>query len=176
MRLCRSQPFKDTEFYTHDYLLLSPYIFYMPPYKIFSTARSQIFLHHRIFYRYNFTHASPILCSKSLHLHLCFIGSHLDIYKWFFIFCSQAYQIQHYFHKHKLCQQHEAITLSYFTLHFLSNIYRDYCGINLLLGHQYGSHYLYLNLKSNVVNCSSLTCILGLPTSPFLSAVQTARS
>ena len=24
---------------------------------------------------------------------------------------------------------------------------RDYCGINLLLGHQYGSHYLYLNLK-----------------------------
>ena len=25
--------------------------------------------------------------------------------------------------------------------------FRDYCGINLLLGHQYGSHYLYLNLK-----------------------------
>jgi hypothetical protein len=25
--------------------------------------------------------------------------------------------------------------------------YRDYCAINLLLGHQYGSHYLYLNLK-----------------------------
>jgi hypothetical protein len=38
MRLCRSQPFRDTEFYTHDYLILSPCIFYMPPYKLFSTA------------------------------------------------------------------------------------------------------------------------------------------
>jgi hypothetical protein len=34
MRLCRSQPFRDTEFYTHDYLFLSPYIFYMPSYKL----------------------------------------------------------------------------------------------------------------------------------------------
>ena len=25
--------------------------------------------------------------------------------------------------------------------------FRDYCGINLLLGHQSGSHYLYLNLR-----------------------------
>jgi hypothetical protein len=24
---------------------------------------------------------------------------------------------------------------------------REYCAINLLLGHQYGSHYLYLSLK-----------------------------
>jgi hypothetical protein len=42
--------------------------------------------HGNIFYRYNFTHASPILCSKSLHLHLYFLGSHLYIYKWFYIF------------------------------------------------------------------------------------------
>jgi heme/copper-type cytochrome/quinol oxidase subunit 4 len=32
--------YRDTEFYTHDYLFLSLYIFYMPPYKLFSTARS----------------------------------------------------------------------------------------------------------------------------------------
>jgi hypothetical protein len=69
--------------YTHDYLFLSPYIFYMPPLKLFSTARSyslsmiKFFLHHRIFYPYNFTihtYASPILCSKSLHLHLYFFN------------------------------------------------------------------------------------------------------
>jgi hypothetical protein len=29
--------------------------------------------------------------------------------------------------------------------------FRDYCGINVLLGHQYGSHYLYLNLKKEVI-------------------------
>ena len=135
----------------------------------------QIFLHHRIFYRYNFTHASPILCSKSLHLHLYFLGSHLYIYKWFFILYSQAYQIQHYFTSINCANNtkpsHYHISHDIFDLTF-----RDYCDINLLLGHQYGSHYLYLNLKSNVVNCSSVTCILGLPTSPFLSAVQTARS
>jgi hypothetical protein len=122
------------------------------------------------------THISNFMFQKSTPtLVLYFLGSHLYIYKWVFIFYSQAYQIQHYFHKHKLCQQHEAITLSY--SHYIFYLtFRDYCGINLLLGHQYGSHYLYLNLKSNVVNCSSVTCILGLPTSPFLSAVQTARS
>ena len=85
----------------------SRFIFYMPPYKLFSTARSysssviKIFLHHRIFYRYNFTHASPIFCSKNLHLHLYFLGSHLYIYKCFFILrfiiyniFSQAYIVQ----------------------------------------------------------------------------------
>ena len=50
MRLCRSQPFRDTEFYTHDYLLLSPYIFYMPPYKLFSTARSYSLSMIKFFY------------------------------------------------------------------------------------------------------------------------------
>ena len=67
----------------------------MPLYKLFSTARSyslsmiKNFLHHMVTYftdQFNFTHASPILCSKSLHLHLYFLGSHLYIYKWFYIF------------------------------------------------------------------------------------------
>ena len=140
MRLCRSQPFRDTEFYTHDYLLLSPYIFYMPPYKLFSTARSySLSMYILPIHFLIFTHASPILCSKSLHLHLYFLGSHLYIYKWFFIFYSQAYQIQHYFHKHKLCNNTRPS--HYHISHYIFYLtFRDYCGINLLLGHQYGSH------------------------------------
>jgi hypothetical protein len=35
----RNAAYRDTEFYTHDCLFLSLYIFYMPPYKLFSTAR-----------------------------------------------------------------------------------------------------------------------------------------
>ena len=31
---------------------------------------------------------------------------------------------------------------------FFHQTFRDYCGIKLLLGHQYGSHYLHLNLKN----------------------------
>jgi hypothetical protein len=48
-----------------------------------------------------FTHASPIFCSKNLHLHLYFLRSHLYIYKCFFILrfiiyniFSQAYIVQ----------------------------------------------------------------------------------
>jgi hypothetical protein len=35
-----------------------------------------------------------------------------------------------------------------FSHHIFDLTFRDYCGINLLLGHEYGSHYLYLNLKN----------------------------
>jgi hypothetical protein len=31
---------------------------------------------------------------------------------------------------------------------FFHQTFRDYCGIKLLLGHQYGSHYLHLNLEN----------------------------
>ena len=104
---------------------LALYIFYMRPYKLFSTARSylfgsdQIFLHHvrDIFYRYNSTHTactSPILCPQ---FYTCTYISYFHIYAntgGFFIFYSQF----HFFHKHTLCQQHEAIiTLSY-TSHY----------------------------------------------------------
>ena len=49
----RNAAYRDTEIYTHDFLI-SLYIFYMPLYKLFSTARSYslglvIFLHNRIF-------------------------------------------------------------------------------------------------------------------------------
>ena len=103
--------------FTHDYLH-ALYIIYMPPYKLFSTVRSYLlgliktFLHHGIFYRYNFTFASPFLCSTSLHLHLFLLGSHL--YKF-----SVSSNIT-FFHRHTLCQQHKAITLSYFTLNPLN--------------------------------------------------------
>jgi hypothetical protein len=119
MRLCRSQPFRDTEFYTHDYLLLSPYIFYMPPYKLFSTARSYSLSMIKFFYTTRdilpiqfHTRISNFMFQKSTPtlIFLRFTFMHIQVF-----FYSQAYQIQHYFHKHKLCQQHEAITLSYFT-------------------------------------------------------------
>ena len=126
----------------------------MPPYKLFSTARSySLGLIKYIFYTtgyilplqfYTCISNSPILCFINLHLYLYFLGSHLYKYKSFFIFYPQFHQIQHNFHRHTLCQQHEAIT-SLFDLTF-----RDYCGIKLLLGHQYGSHYLYLNLKNRL--------------------------
>jgi hypothetical protein len=101
-------------------------------------------------YRYNFTHASPILCSKSLHLHLYFLGPHLYIYKWFFIFFifySHGYQIQHFFTS--IHCANNTRPSHYHISHYIFDLtFRDYCGINLLLGHQYGSHYLYLNLKN----------------------------
>ena len=84
-----------------------------------------------------------------------------------FIFYSQAYQID----KYNIIFTSINVPLNtrpshYHISHYIFDLtFRDYCGTNLLLGHQYGSHYLYLNLKSNVVNCSSVTCILGLPTS-----------
>jgi hypothetical protein len=141
----------------------------MPLYKLFSTARSYVLLeydhknftpHGNIFYRYNFTHASPILCSKSLHLHLYFLGSHLYIYKWFYIFYflfSGLSSVIEYniFHKHTLCQQHEAISHYHISLYKFYLTFRNYCGINLLLRHQYGSHYLYLNLKNLILRSSS---------------------
>jgi hypothetical protein len=79
-------------------------------YKLFSTARSYYLSmikntftpHDNNFYRYNFTHASPILCSKSLHLHFYFLGSHLYKYLRPIVYNN--------FHKHTLCQQHEAIS------------------------------------------------------------------
>jgi hypothetical protein len=135
----------------------------------------KFFLHYRIFYRYNFTHASPILCSKSLHLHLYFLGSHLYIYKWFLFVILRLIKYNIIFTSIN-CANNTRPSHYHISHYIFYLTFRGYCGINLLLGHQYGSHYLYLNLKSNVVNCSSVTCILGLPTSPFLSAVQTARS
>ena len=43
-----------------------------------------------MFYRYNFTHASPILCFTNLHLHVYFLGSHLYKYKSFFYLFSSV--------------------------------------------------------------------------------------
>jgi hypothetical protein len=71
-------------------------------------------------------------------------------------FYPQFHQIQHNFHRHTLCQQHQAITLVIFHTALFDLTFRDYCGIKLLLGvgHQYGSHYLYLNLKNRLWRCS----------------------
>jgi hypothetical protein len=137
-------------------LLLSLYIFYKPPYKLFSTARSYLlglinfFIPQDIFYRYNFTHVSPILCSINLHLHLSLLGSQIYKRKSCFYLLSSVSSIQHNFHRHTLCQQ---LTRCHHTIIFHTTLFdltfRDYCGITLLLGHQYGSHYLYLNFIKN---------------------------
>ena len=37
-------------------------------------------------------------------------------------------------------------TITFHTKPF-EQTFSDYCGVNVLLGDQYGSHYLYLNLK-----------------------------
>jgi hypothetical protein len=115
----------------------------MPLYKLFSTARSysssmikKIFTPHgNIFYRYNFTHASPILCSKSLHLHLYFLGSHLYIYKWFYIFyfLFSGYSYTTFFIGiHCANNTRPYHTIIFHTTNFYLT-FRDYCGINLLL-------------------------------------------
>jgi hypothetical protein len=48
------------------------------------------FTRQDIFYPYNFTHASPILCFLNLHLYLYFLGSHLYKYKSFFYLLSSV--------------------------------------------------------------------------------------
>ena len=88
------------------------------------------------------------------------LGSHLYIYKWFYIFYflfSGLSSVIEYniFHKHTLCQQHEAISHYHISLYKFYLTFRDYCGIDLLLRHQYGSHYLYLNLKNLILRSSS---------------------
>ena len=84
-----------------------------------------------------------------LRLHLFFLGSQLYKYKFFlslilsfikFYIFSQAYIVP-------TTRGHHTIILH--TTPF-EHTFRDYCGINLLLGHQYGSHYLYLNLKNTI--------------------------
>jgi hypothetical protein len=95
-----------------------------------------------IFYRYNFTHTCLILCSTSLHLYTYAYTSG------FFIFYSQSvYQIQHFFTG--IHCANNTRPSHYHISHYIFDLtFRDYCGIKLLLGHQYGSHYLYLNLKN----------------------------
>ena len=131
---------------------------YMPPYKLFSTARSYLlgliifFTPQDIFYRYNFTHASPILFStiKSTPtlIFLKFTFTQIQVVFLSF-FLMQFHQIQHNFHSPQacICEQHKAITLSYILYYTFRVTFGDYCGIKLLLERQYGSHYLYLNLK-----------------------------
>jgi hypothetical protein len=90
---------KKVNFYTHDYLLLWLYIFYMPPYKIFSTARSYllgliIFLHRRIYSTVTISQCiSNFIFHKSIYLY--FLG-----YLSFFL--MQFHQIQHNFHRYAL--------------------------------------------------------------------------
>jgi hypothetical protein len=103
-----------------------------------------------IFYRYNFNScisnfmfhkSSPVL----IFLRFAFIQLQI-VFLSLFIFYPQFHQIQHNFtgihfaNNTRLSHYH----ISNYTLWSIT--FRDYCGIKLLLGHQYG-HYLYINLK-----------------------------
>ena len=115
---------KKVNFYTHDYLLLWLYIFYMPPYKLFSTARSYLlglinFLHHRIYSTVTISQCiSNFIFHKSIHLY--FLGSHLHKYKsFFYLFSSCSFIKYNIIFTGMHCEQHEAITLSYFIFYFI---------------------------------------------------------
>ena len=67
--------------------------------------------------------------------------------------------IQHNIHSHAYIvptTRGHHIIIFHTTLFDLT--FRDYCGIKLLLGHQYGSHYQYLNLKNikSIINYNNL--------------------
>ena len=130
----------------------------MPLYKLFSTARSyslsmiKKILHHMVTYftdQFNFTHISNFMFQKStltlIFLRFTFIHIQVVLY---FLFSILRLIEHNIFHKHTLCQQHEAISHYHISHYKFYLTFRDYCGINLLLIHQYGSHYLYLNLKN----------------------------
>jgi hypothetical protein len=87
-----------------------------------------------------------------IFLRFTFIHIQVVLYFLFSILRLIEYNI---FHKHTLCQQHEAISHYHISHYKFYLTFRDYCGINLLLRHQYGSHYLYLNLKKLILRSSS---------------------
>jgi hypothetical protein len=64
-----------------------------------------------------------------------------------FIFYSKVYHIQHFFTSIH-CANNTRPSHYHISHYIFYLTFRDYCGINLLLGRQYGSHYLYLNLKN----------------------------
>jgi hypothetical protein len=132
--------YRDTEICTHDFLI-SLYVFYMPLYKLFSTARSYslgliIFLHNRIYFTLTISHIHLQFCGPQVYnLHLYFLGSHLYKYKLFFIFYPQVFQIAYIV---PTTRGHYPII---FNTTCFQLTFRDCCGIKLLLGHQYGFHY-----------------------------------
>ena len=129
----------------------------MPPYKLFSTARSyslsmikKVFTPHGNILPIQFhTRISNFMFQKStltlIFLRFTFI--HIQVVLYFLFFYSQAYQIQHFF-TNKHCANNTRPSHYHISHYKFYLTFRDYCGINLLLRHQYGSHYLYLNFKN----------------------------
>ena len=126
----------------------------MPPYKLFSTARSYPFGSDQFSYTTGYilplqfhTCISNFMFHKStptriflrftfIQIQVVFLSFFLSSIKYNIIFTGIH------------CEQHEAITLSYFTQHLLSNIYGLLWHKIITRERQYGSHYLYLNLKN----------------------------
>jgi hypothetical protein len=83
-----------------------------------------------------------------IFLRFTFIHIQVVLYFLFSILRLIEYNI---FHKHTLCQQHEAISHYHISHYKFYLTFRDYCGINLLLRHQYGSHYLAISKPKKLV-------------------------
>jgi hypothetical protein len=100
-----------------------------------------------IFYLYNFTHAciSSFVFHKSTPVgYLYFLGSHLYKYKSFFYLLSSVSSNTTFSQAYIVPTTRGHHTIIFHTALFDLTFYRDYwgTGIKLLLGHQYGSHYL----------------------------------
>ena len=128
----------------------------MPPYKLFSTARSYslsmvktFFTPHGNILPIQFhTRISNFMFQKSSTLTLIFLRStfiHIQVSFFFFIPRLIKYNI---FFTSIHCANNTRPSHYHISHYIFYLTFRDYCGINLLLGHQYGSHYLYLNLKN----------------------------
>ena len=95
-----------------------------------------------------------------IFLRFTFIHIQVVLYFLFSILRLIEYNI---FHKHTLCQQHKAISHYHISHYKFYLTFRDYCGINLLLRHQYGSRSLPISKpkKSHYINYGITKAILS---------------
>jgi hypothetical protein len=91
-------------------------------------ADQMFFTPQDIFYRYNFTITHACISNFMFHKSTPVLIFLSFTYKSFF---PQFYH-NIIFHRYTLCQQHEAIILSYFTQSNIDLTFRDYCGRKLL--------------------------------------------
>jgi hypothetical protein len=135
----------------------------MPPYKLFNTARSYLLGLLKFFYTTGYFTVtilhfiSTFMFNKSTPTFIflmftiiqieVFLSLILSFIK-FYIF-SQAYIVPTTPGHHTIIFHTKPFELAF----------RDYCGINLLLGHKYGSHNLYLNLKKLCISLCVYPCV-----------------
>jgi hypothetical protein len=129
------------EYHIGVLVIILSFIFTCPApynkYKLFSIQRDHtlivsdhIFLHHGIYFPFTILiHASSILCFINLHMHVL-IFLYVTFMQIISNLCYLSFIKYNITFSHTLCQKHEAITLSYFTLHWLFYLtFRDYYSV-----------------------------------------------